>query len=147
MTTYDFEIVPQVALDARFDGKLNIYTFRTNDRGIINSLMTKLQDDFATMPDKGRVFWLFDFGSRNKPAPTYLKLRLQALAEATALSNYGGRIAVTTTRNFNTLLNPSVALAGLEAELPNIMLQGFFNRDEAIAWLLAGYGRATLRSQ
>lgn len=147
MTRYDFEIVPQVALDSRYNDLVQIFTFRTNDRTVANALFTKLARDLSDNPNGRYVFWLFDFASRNQPVTSYIKQRLQKLAETTALPSAHGRIAVTTARSLNNLLSADGVLRGLESALPTIELRGFFNRDDAIAWLIAGYERATLRAK
>lgn len=146
MPRYKFEIVPQVALDSRYNDMVQLFTFRTNERTVINALFTHLEHKLAEEPEKRYIFWLFDFATRNQNATDYFKQRLRKLALNTTLSQCRGRIAVATTRNFSTLLSPNACVSGLSEVLPQFELRGFYDRDDGVAWLIAGYERLTLRA-
>lgn len=144
MRTNPFEIVPYISQEKRYDGKLIIWTVRSNKSERLNAWFGYLERELENWPENALVFACFDFASWKLHATPYFRQRLAKLAERGA-ANFRGRIAIAQSASVLGLISGNGWKSDISAAFPNVMVDIYGSRDDAIAWLVSGYERAYIR--
>lgn len=143
-TTTPYDIVPFVAQEKRFDGKMIIWTARSNKSDRINAWFGHLERELTSLPEDALLFVGFDFASFKLSSPAYFRQRLLKLAELGA-GGFQGRIAVAQRLSLGHLLSGNGWTSEVSAAFPRMEVAGFNDRDAAIGWLVSGYEQRVVR--
>jgi hypothetical protein len=133
-----YDVVPFVAQEKRYAGRMIIWTARSNKGTRINTWFSHLERELETFPRDGLLYVCFDFASFKLNAPQYFRQRLVKLAEHGA-AEMRGRIAVAQRLTVGGLLAGTRWTSDISAAFPHMEVDAFHDRDTAIGWLVAGY--------